>query len=123
MSHQMTWSALLAVILAGIVACTNGRNKPVADLLVTHAKVWTVDEAKPRAEAVAVIGDRIAAVGSSAEIEAWRGAQTRVIDAGWKLLLPGFNDAHVHFIDGGRQLDNVDLKDAPTPQELARSPG
>ena len=94
--------------------------KPAADLIVTHAKVWTVDENKPLAEAVAVIGERIVAVGHSAEIDSWRGPETQVIDAGGKLLMPGFNDAHVHMIQGGRQLDNVQLKDAATPEEFAR---
>jgi len=95
------------------------QQRPSADLIITHAKVWTVDPSKPTAEAVAVLAERIAAVGSSAEIDAWRGARTRVIDAGGKLLLPGFNDAHVHFINGGLQLDSVDLKDANSPQEFA----
>src|SRR5271166_7039129 len=81
------------------------QQRPSADLIITHAKVWTVDPSKPTAEAVAVLAERIAAVGSSAEIDAWRGARTRVIDAGGRLLLPGFNDAHVHFINGGLQLD------------------
>jgi len=123
MSRQMAWLGVLAGILAGMIACTNAGSRPAADLIITNAKVWTVDDAKPRAEAVAAIGDRIVAVGSSAEIEAWRGTRTRAIDAGGKLLLPGFNDAHVHFIDGGRQLDNVELRDASTPQEFARRIG
>jgi len=97
-----------------------GQTKPVADLIVTHAKVWTVDAARPQAEAVAVIGERIVAVGSNAEIEQWRGPQTHVIDAGGKLVLPGFNDAHVHFISGGMELDSVQLKDVTSAQEFAR---
>ncbi len=94
------------------------QQRPSADLIITNAKVWTVDPSKPTAEAVAMMGDRIAAVGSNAEIDTWRGAQSKVIDAGGKLLLPGFNDAHVHFIDGGLQLDAVDLKDADSPQQF-----
>ena len=67
-----------------------------------------------------MIGDRIVAVGSRAEIDLWRGPQTKVIDAGGKLLLPGFNDAHVHFIQGGAQLEQVQLTDAATPEEFAK---
>jgi predicted amidohydrolase YtcJ len=59
-------------------------------------------------------------VGSNADVEAWRGTSTQVIDAGGKLLLPGFNDAHVHFVSGGRQLDAVDLNDATSAQEFVR---
>jgi predicted amidohydrolase YtcJ len=108
--------ALTFVAVAGVF----GQAKPAADLIVVHAKIWTVDAARPQAEAVAVIGEQIVAVGSDAEIQQWRGPQTKVIDAGGKRLLPGFNDAHVHFISGGIQLDAVQLKDATSAQEFAR---
>ena len=111
---------LVALLLASMAAA---QTKPAADLILTHAKVWTVDKSRPTAEAVAVLGERIVAAGTSAEVAAWQGPATRVIDAGGKLLLPGFNDAHVHFVSGGMQLDNVDLKDADTPEELARRVG
>src|SRR5690242_12849981 len=97
--------------------------KPSATLIVTNSAVYTVDKQHPWAEAVAVIDDRIVAVGSSREIEAWRGPQTKVINAGGKLVLPGFNDAHVHFIQGGAQLDQVQLTDAASPEEFARRIG
>jgi predicted amidohydrolase YtcJ len=106
-----------ALLLAGR---SLAQSKPAADLVITHARVWTVDKSHPSAEAVAVLGDRIVAVGSNADIAAWRGPGTKVIDAGGKLLLPGFNDAHVHFVSGGQQLDNVQLKDATSPEEFAR---
>ena len=93
---------------------------PAADLVITHARVWTVDSAHPEAQAVAVLGDRIAAVGTDAEIKAWRGPNTKVIDAKGKLMLPGFNDSHVHFVTGGSQLDNVQLNDATSVQEFIR---
>lgn len=102
---------------------TQAQLKPAADLIITHAKIWTVDTSLPTAQAVAVIGDRIVAVGSDADVDAWRGPRTRVIDAAGKLLLPGFNDAHVHFVSGGRQLDSIQLNDAVTPQEFARRIG
>src|SRR5438477_4460484 len=103
------------IIMAALDA--NAQPKPSATLIVTNAAVYTVDKQHPKAEAVAVIGDRIVAVGSSAEIELWRGAGTKVIDAGRKLVLPGFNDAHVHFFQGGAQLDQVNLTDAASPEE------
>jgi predicted amidohydrolase YtcJ len=96
------------------------QSKTAADLIITNAKVWTVDKSHPTAQAVAVLGDRIIAVGSNVEVSSLRGAGTRVINAGGKLLLPGFNDAHVHFIDGGRQLDAVQLNDATSPEEFVR---
>ena len=111
-----TW----AIFLSGYA---EAQSKPAANLVITNAKIWTVDRSRPSAQAVAVLGDRIVAVGSNADIEAWRGPNTRVIDAGGKLLLPGFNDAHVHFVSGGQQLDNVQLKDVTNRKEFARRIG
>jgi predicted amidohydrolase YtcJ len=113
---------ILAVSLLMSMAgqCANAESKPSATLIVTNAAVYTVDKQHPKAEAVAVIGDRIVAVGSRADIDLWLGPQTKVIDASGKLLLPGLNDAHVHFIQGGAQLDQVNLTDATTPEEFAK---
>ena len=94
--------------------------QPAADLIIRNAKVWTVDPSRPTAQAVAVLGDRIVAVGSDADVDLWRGPHTRVLDADGKLLLPGFNDAHVHFVSGGEQLGNVQLNDATSAAEVAR---
>jgi predicted amidohydrolase YtcJ len=113
---------LIATLLLVAGTCF-AQNNPAADLIVTHANIWTVDPARPSAQAVAVLGDRIVAVGSEEEVSAWRGRQTRVVDAGGKLLLPGFNDSHVHFVDGGAQLDSVQLNDATSVQEFVRRIG
>ena len=116
MKYKLAIYFLLLVI--GVYA--SAQPKPSATLIVTNAAVYTVDKQHPKAEAVAVIGDRIVAVGSRADIDLWRGPKTKVIDAGGKLLLPGFNDAHVHFIQGGAQLEQVQLTDAATPEEFAK---
>src|SRR4051794_8723896 len=105
-----------AVLALGIPLLCSAQQRPAADLIIVNANVWTVDKSHPQAEALAVIGDRIVAVGSAAEIDAWRGAQTNVVDARGKLVLPGFNDAHVHFLDGSSALFEVRLKDATSPQ-------
>jgi predicted amidohydrolase YtcJ len=115
------WS--LGAFALAISIGAEAQSKPAADLVITNAKVWTVDKSQPSAQAVAVLGDRIVAVGSNADIEAWRGSHTQAIDAGGKLLLPGFNDAHVHFVSGGQQLDNVQLKDVTSLEEFARRIG
>jgi hypothetical protein len=88
-------------------------------LIVFNATVHTMDPDKPTAEAVAIYGERIAAVGFSKEIKAMAGPNTRLIDARSQLVLPGFNDSHVHFLSGGFQLSSVDLRDADTPQEFS----
>lgn len=111
---------ILAAVAVVWLAPAAAQEQPSADLIVTNAKVYTVDPGRPKAEAVAVIGDRIVAVGTSSEIDKWRGVHTKVIDAGGKLVLPGFNDAHVHFIDAAAGMLQVQLKDTGSPQEFAR---
>jgi predicted amidohydrolase YtcJ len=120
-SHSKRLRLLCTIVLTGIsFSQSKPETKPTADLIVTNAKVWTGDPALPAAEAVAIIGDRIVAVSSSREIDKLRGPDTRIIDAGGKLLLPGFNDAHTHFIEGGAQLDSIQLNDATSAEEFTR---
>ena len=123
--HKMkTISLALISALACIFSLTAAaQSPPAADLIITNAKVWTVDKSNPTAQAVAVLGDHIVAVGSNSDVNNWRGASTRVIDAEGKLLLPGFNDSHVHFVNGGLALDAVQLNDATSPEEFARRIG
>lgn len=90
-----------------------------ADLIIVNATVRTMDPARPTAEAIAILGNRIVALGTSSEIQQLAGQSTKVIDAQKRLVLPGFNDAHVHFLSGGFQLSSVDLRDANTPEEFA----
>src|SRR5438477_9156006 len=114
--------ATLATLLLLIFANTStlADKAPLsADLVIINAKVHTMDRSQPIAEAVAVLGNRIVAVGSTKAIRDLAGTNTRVIDAKGQLVLPGFNDAHVHFMSGGFQLSSVDLRDANTPQEFA----
>ena len=114
--------AILAMASAITLACSRPA-RLAADLVITRANIWTGNPLQPDAMAVAIIGDRIVEVGGADEIEHWRGANTTVINAEGRRLVPGFNDAHVHLVDGGRQLDNVDLKDAGSQAELARRIG
>lgn len=96
------------------------KDQPLAaDLLIIHATIRTMDSSRPLADAVAIYGNRIVAVGKTQEIRRLAGARTRVIDAGRKLVLPGFNDAHVHFLMGGFQLSSVDLRDTKSSEEFA----
>jgi predicted amidohydrolase YtcJ len=116
-------AALLGCLPGGPTCTSRAQSKPAADLVVIHARIWTVDKTHPEAQAVAVLGDRIVGVGTDADVAAWRGPGTKTIDAGGKLLLPGFNDSHTHFVSGGAQLDNVQLNDATSAQEFARRIG
>ena len=110
-------TALLLLAVVGLAAaCRHGAPNMLADLLIVNARVWTGFAAQPEAEAVAVVGGKVAAIGTTADLAAWRGPSTKVIDARGARVLPGFNDSHVHFLGGGMQLDNVDLREAPSPK-------
>lgn len=109
----MKWSLLIFV---GLLACA----PQPAHLIITNAKIWTVDEQNPVAEAAAVRGNRILAVGSADQVQKLSGKATHIIDAGGRLVLPGFNDAHLHFLSGGESLMEVNLNDSRTPGEIQR---
>jgi predicted amidohydrolase YtcJ len=116
-----TFVAVIALALPMLTTAAPSNQPSLApDLVIVNASVHTMDDANPTAGAVAIAGNRIAAVGSTPEIRALAGPGTRLVDAAGKLVLPGFNDAHVHFLSGGYSLANVDLRDASSPAELAR---
>jgi len=102
-----------------------------AETILTHARIYTVNRARPWAEALAVSGGKLSAVGTAQEIAAYRGPATRVIDAGGRLVLPGITDPHTHFTTGSRSLAQLDLHGAETLAEItarvrdysARHPG
>lgn len=121
---QVKIKILVAILIVVNLMATNfpmhaQQGRVFADLIIVNAKVRTMDTHNPTAEAVAILGNRVLAIGASKEIGQLAGPNTRVIDARGRLVLPGFNDAHVHFLSGGFQLASVDLRDAATPQEFA----
>ena len=110
---SITSSGLMLIVLA-LAACAPvpdgaGSAGEAADLLIVNGRVFAADEAGTTAEAVAVRGNTIMRVGSTAEMSALRGASTRVIDARGGSIIPGLNDTHVHFIAGAFSLEQLDL--------------
>jgi predicted amidohydrolase YtcJ len=99
---------------------------PKADIIFIHANVYTGVPATAqftsilREEAIAVRGDRIQAVGKNVEIEKLKGPQTQVIDLGGHFVMPGFNDAHLHLADAGRQKLDLDLTGVKTLDEFRK---
>ena len=89
-----------------------------ATLALVNGHIWTENPAQPEAEAVAIYGDRIVRVGTSEEVRRLAGPLTRVIDLHGRRVVPGFNDAHVHFVTGGQVLANVQLLDASSQAEF-----
>lgn len=110
---------LMSVITA--TACDDsghGDSERTADLFVVSDHIWTGDPNRPQATAMAVRGDRIVAVGSEDELASWVGRETQRIDARDGMVVPGFIDAHVHFLTGGAGLASVQLRDAASPEEF-----
>lgn len=89
-----------------------------ADLVFKNGKVMTIDSILPQAEAAAVSGNKIVFVGTTNEAQKWIGSKTQVIDLGGKLMLPGFNDAHCHLVNGGFLNLRVNLVGVKTPKEI-----
>ena len=105
------------LVLASCRTATSSPETPVS-LVVVNGKVFTADPARPWAEALAITGDRISAVGTTAEVRKLAGPSTRVVDLGGRTVIPGINDAHVHEPDLFRAT-RVDLAGARTFREVA----
>jgi predicted amidohydrolase YtcJ len=93
---------------------------PVADLVLLNGSVWTVNKARPQAEAIAIWRDRILAVDSNAAIRPLIGPQTRTVGLKGRRVVPGFYDSHVHLLGSGQRLSEVALKDAANEAEFGR---
>jgi predicted amidohydrolase YtcJ len=118
-TNLLFFAPITLLLLMSMNVETHADKFALADIIIVNAKVHTMDRNQPTAEAVAIHRNRIVAVGSTTDIKRLAGSGTKVIDAQGQLVLPGFNDAHVHFLSGGFQLASVDLRDANTPQEFA----
>jgi hypothetical protein len=87
----------IRLLTAVIAALSLGQASEAPDLILHHARIYTVDATRPTAEAIAIRGDRIARVGANTEVLALRGSVTRVIDVSGGTIVPGLQDAHGHF--------------------------
>ena len=80
---------------------------PSADLIITNARLLTMNKAAMRAELLAIAGNRILAVGSNADMKALKGSHTRVIDAQMNTVMPGIVESHIHLFGGAVELDSL----------------
>src|SRR5690606_7707138 len=123
----MNTRALLSLSLAGVLAALLPSTAPAqaagtdarsADTVLVGGRIWTGNPGQPEAQALAIVGDEIVAVGSDDEVRRWAGPGTRVMELRGRRVVPGFNDAHVHFFDGGQGLASVQPRDAGSPEVL-----
>ncbi len=118
-NHNLKNILILLVIMSGIILfgleCTRRRS---ATLAIVNATIWTGEDEYPTATAVAIWHNKIIAVGNDAEIQRYITPQTHVIDAHGLFIVPGFIDSHLHFLEGGRRLNEVQLRDARSRSEF-----
>lgn len=108
------------IVLAGLAvmtpgAATRAQQPPAPDLLLVNGRIHTLDDTRPSAEAVAITGARITAVGASADLRALAGPATRIVDLQGGFAVPGFNDAHVHVDSTGALLVGANLLEVHEP--------
>ncbi len=121
-SHWRSFILLSCTALSlGVSAAAQAQPRPAsADTVIVNAKIYTVNPRQPWAEALAIRRGKILAVGSAQELARYRGPATQVIDAKGHLVLPGFTDCHIHFLDGSLSLLQVNLQGAGTVAEMQK---
>jgi predicted amidohydrolase YtcJ len=105
------WIPAILLIAAVLVSVSCGRKEAVrpADLILMNGAVYTMDKAQPRAEAVAVAADKIVYAGPARGAGRFKGSGTKTIDLGGRMVLPGFQDSHIHLIEGGIETSQCNL--------------
>jgi predicted amidohydrolase YtcJ len=107
---------LLLCLACISISCTP--KKPSPTLILINGKIWTADNLNTFSEAIAITGNTITAVGKTTDIKKLMGDSTRVIDLQGRLVIPGFNDAHIHFLNGARGLAEVELTATTSAEEV-----
>ena len=115
MKYVKSFVLILSILF---FACSDQSQNISADLILISGKIYTIDSDQLWAEACAIHDGKFIAVGENQTIQNLKGRTTEVIDLKNKLVLPGFNDAHVHFSDGGFYLLGIDLRDAKDEAEF-----
>ena len=105
---------LLVMAVLASAACGHKEAVPRADLILTNGAVYTMDAARPWTEAVAVAGDKIVFAGPTSGAARFRSAATKTIDLGGRMVLPGFQDSHIHLVMGGIEIRQCSLSGLST---------
>ncbi len=117
---QHRYPLIMTFISIGIILVFNACQKEIgeADLILSNGVFFTVNPEQPEADAVAIKGDRILAVGTYAEINEYRSNRTRILDLQGRFACPGFNDSHVRLLDAGLAKRELDVSGAETVRQV-----
>ncbi|HYE85565.1 MAG TPA: amidohydrolase [Vicinamibacterales bacterium] len=122
MAARLTAYAVAFIVgvtfIAGLIVRAQREDDGPVDLIVINGKVYAGNGGSELAEAVAITGNKVVRVGTNREVQRLRRAQTEVIDARGGAVVPGFNDSHAHLVSGGLSLDQVNLSDATTIDDI-----
>lgn len=125
MAARLTAYAVAFIVgvtfIAGLIVRAQREDDGPIDLIVINGQVYAGNGSADLAEAVAVSGNKVVRTGSNREIQRLRRAQTKVVDAKGGAVLPGFDDAHVHLVNGGLSLDQINLLEATTLDQVKES--
>lgn len=118
MMRYLNYLAACFLLVSILSSCK--KNLPAAEKIVINSTIWTGNKNQPSAQAMAIRGDTLLAIGSNDEIMKYKTDQTETIDGNGQFITPGFIDCHVHFLNGGFNLSSVQLRDAKTPEEFSQ---
>jgi predicted amidohydrolase YtcJ len=117
------WRMFCCVFIVLTAFIANSAHARTATLILLNGRIWTENSKQPESEAVAIEGNLIMSVGPSASIRKLAGPDCKIIDLGGRRVVAGFNDSHVHLLDGGSSLISVRLGDADSAEEFRRRIG
>ena len=107
----------VSALMTAALFSTAAQDAP-ADLIFHHATIYTADDRLPRAEAIAIRGDRIAAVGPLPDVVRLKGPSTRMVDVGGATIVPGLHDSHGHFVALGASRQTLDLRGTTSYEQI-----
>ena len=118
MKTKRIFPSIIAAMALSLTVVLASGPIPVADTIIARGKVYTGNSEQPWAQAVAIHAGKIIAVGDESTVFKLRYAGTEVIEAGGRLVLPGFVDCHIHFLDGSLSLGRVNLEGAKDASDI-----
>lgn len=118
-SYRTVISVVSVFLFFSTFGCRSGQESvSPAELILKNGAVYTLNNAQPWAEAAAISGGKVLFVGSNSGVKKYRGKGTEILDLAGKMVLPGFQDSHIHLISGGMELEQCNLNDLQTKDEI-----